>query len=271
MRVLPSVAIILTLALGGCGSDEPKQSYAEVVFWDSVKDDVDPGSFQAYLDRYPNGQFAAIARERRDYLRAHPLPPTDAVEPRAPTFSATTLPPASDTAPPTAALPGPSAPPMPGTAPAPASPAPASPTPAPAPGAEADYPTSTSLLHGGDATGLYNLSFGFLRGGDLPRAQQGLEEFLRRYPDDALAGNARYWLGEIYFERGDNDRAAIAFADVYKSDPNGARAPDALYKLGLSLDKAGRHTEACSTFAQLRRAYPVDAERLGVAADASCG
>ncbi|WP_425406141.1 caspase family protein [Hwanghaeella sp.] len=36
----------------------------EMVFWQSIKNSSDPADYQAYLARYPNGQFAAIAQNR---------------------------------------------------------------------------------------------------------------------------------------------------------------------------------------------------------------
>ena len=36
----------------------------ELAFWESVKDSHDPADFQAYLDQYPGGTFAALARNR---------------------------------------------------------------------------------------------------------------------------------------------------------------------------------------------------------------
>ena len=36
----------------------------EVTFWDTIKDSTDAADFQAYLQRYPNGQFASLARLR---------------------------------------------------------------------------------------------------------------------------------------------------------------------------------------------------------------
>ena len=38
----------------------------EISFWNSIKDSRNPADFQAYLDKYPNGQFAALARNRLD-------------------------------------------------------------------------------------------------------------------------------------------------------------------------------------------------------------
>ena len=37
--------------------------------------------------------------------------------------------------------------------------------------------------------------------GSYPLAITGFREFLRRYPDDALAGNAQYWIGEAQLGR----------------------------------------------------------------------
>jgi hypothetical protein len=56
----------------------------ELAFWETVKDSHDPADFQAYLDQYPGGTFAALARNRLAALRpqqqaaATPTPPTAA-------------------------------------------------------------------------------------------------------------------------------------------------------------------------------------------------
>ena len=36
----------------------------ELAFWETIKDSTDPADFQAYLDQFPNGAFAALARIR---------------------------------------------------------------------------------------------------------------------------------------------------------------------------------------------------------------
>lgn len=43
----------------------------EVVFWNSIKDSASPADFSAYLEQYPNGAFAPLARNR---LRATTVP-----------------------------------------------------------------------------------------------------------------------------------------------------------------------------------------------------
>ena len=44
----------------------------EIVFWQSIQASNSPAQFQAYLDQYPNGTFAALARTRIDELKAKP-------------------------------------------------------------------------------------------------------------------------------------------------------------------------------------------------------
>ena len=64
---------------------------AEVAFFNSIKDSNDPAEFQAYLDQYPTGSFAPLARARLAKLqgasasRAAVTPPNDANVPKAAT------------------------------------------------------------------------------------------------------------------------------------------------------------------------------------------
>ena len=51
---------------GASKPNEPKSaldsSPTELAFWDSIKNSPDPEDFKSYLDKYPNGQFVALAR-----------------------------------------------------------------------------------------------------------------------------------------------------------------------------------------------------------------
>ena len=42
----------------------------ELTFWDTVKDSDNPAMYEAYLEKYPEGSFAALAKVRIDELRA---------------------------------------------------------------------------------------------------------------------------------------------------------------------------------------------------------
>lgn len=45
----------------------------ETTFWTSIKDGSDPADFEAYLERYPDGHFAALARNRLKNLGGEPI------------------------------------------------------------------------------------------------------------------------------------------------------------------------------------------------------
>ena len=121
---------------------------------------------------------------------------------------------------------------------------------------QAAMTTGTYQLPEGSIEDQYKHAFALLRQANYAEAEQALGAFIDRYPDDPLAGNAQYWLGETYYVRGDYQQAAVTFAEAYKNYPNGAKAPDNLLKLGLSLASLGNSADACGTFAELMRRYP---------------
>ncbi len=53
-----------TLATQIAQSVSETELKVEMVFWDSIKDSTDAGDYQAYLETYPQGRFAALARAR---------------------------------------------------------------------------------------------------------------------------------------------------------------------------------------------------------------
>lgn len=102
----------------------------------------------------------------------------------------------------------------------------------------------------------YEYAFGLLRQAEYDEAELALRTFLDLHPDDLLAGNAQYWLGETYYVRADYQQAAVTFADGYKKYPNSGKAPDNLLKLAMSLGELGKNQEACVALGQLRKEFP---------------
>jgi tol-pal system protein YbgF len=107
-----------------------------------------------------------------------------------------------------------------------------------------------------EATALYQEAYGALLGENYAAAEAAFRQFLARYPNDKLAANAQYWLGETYFARGDYKGAAHAYLKGYKNHASNDKAPDALLKLAMSLAALGQKQEACSTFGELDAKYP---------------
>ena len=103
---------------------------------------------------------------------------------------------------------------------------------------------------------LYARAFAQLEKHQYEESAAGFSEFLKANPQDPLADNARYWLGETYYARADYGRSAELFLDAYEKNKTGPKAPDTLLKLGLSLASLNKTREACATFRELGRAFP---------------
>jgi tol-pal system protein YbgF len=108
----------------------------------------------------------------------------------------------------------------------------------------------------------YRHAFGLLRQMNYAEAELALAAFLDQHPDHRLAGNAKYWLGETYYVRGDYRQAAVAFAEGFKDYPDSNKAADNLLKLGISLGELGRAEDACGALSELLNRYPDLSENL---------
>ena len=103
---------------------------------------------------------------------------------------------------------------------------------------------------------LYETAYGHLLQQDYGAAEAAFDDFLKRYPNDGLAGNAQYWLGESHYVRGQYKAAASAFLKGYQSFGRSAKAPDSLLKLAMSLDRLGQKEQACLSFGELASKFP---------------
>jgi tol-pal system protein YbgF len=116
--------------------------------------------------------------------------------------------------------------------------------------------TAPNAADAGNAKQLYETAYGYLMQRDYGAAQGAFEDFLSRYPQDSLAGNAQYWLGEAHFVRGEYKAAASSFLKGYQTYAGNARAADSLLKLAMSLDRLGQKDAACSSFGELSTRFP---------------
>ncbi len=106
------------------------------------------------------------------------------------------------------------------------------------------------------AKSAYEGAYLYLLQQDYGAAETAFDDFLQRYPNDSLAGNAQFWLGETHFVRGQYKAAASAFLKGYRSYGRSAKAPDSLLKLAMSLGRLGQRDEACSALGELATKYP---------------
>jgi hypothetical protein len=73
-RAAPIVASLICPDPARAAQDQDTKLKVELSFWDSIKESRDPDVFEDYLKKYPDGQFAAIARSKLRALRG----PSDA-------------------------------------------------------------------------------------------------------------------------------------------------------------------------------------------------
>ena len=102
----------------------------------------------------------------------------------------------------------------------------------------------------------YDLAYGFFLRGEYDTARNAFSAFLTRFPNDALAGNATYWIGETHYQQQNYSDAARVFLDTSQNHQSSPKAPDAMLRLGQSLGRLNQRDAACSTFAELQRRYP---------------
>lgn len=108
----------------------------------------------------------------------------------------------------------------------------------------------------------YDLAYGYILRADYEMAEASFRRFLENHDEDALAGNAQFWLGEALAQRGEHREAADAFLSVYTKHGDSAKAADSLAKLGVSLAALEETEAACATFSEFGRQYPRASEEL---------
>ena len=166
--------------------------------------------------------------------------------------------------------------PVPSLSPAPPVPVPSTGTtaPAPSPGVAALPPGSRPTTGAPGPQDMYQAAYIDYSKGSYPLAITGFREFLRRYPEHGLAGNAQYWIGEAQLglarsqtNTGQMDRVTPAleqavqeFRKVVANYPRSGKAPAALYKEALTLIELKQPAVAQARLQYLVENFPQAAE-----------
>ncbi|CCV04817.1 conserved exported hypothetical protein [Mesorhizobium metallidurans STM 2683] len=130
---------------------------------------------------------------------------------------------------------------------------------APAAGAKtgtSDGTVVAALPSTNDPEELYRNSYQFILSGDYSTAEQGFRDHIARFPKDAKAADAHYWLGESLLGQQKYRDAAETFLAASKDYPKAKKAPDMLLKLGVSLVGLNQRDVACATFGEIGKRYP---------------
>lgn len=107
-----------------------------------------------------------------------------------------------------------------------------------------------------DPAEMYMLGYRDTMDKNFDDAMKNFGEFLTLYPDHDLADNAQYWVGEIYYARGDWERAILEFDKVIKDYPEGDKVADSLLKQGFSFEKLGDRKTAATLLERIVDEFP---------------
>jgi len=86
-------------------------------------------------------------------------------------------------------------------------------------------------------------------------AISGFNEILTVAPNNSLADNAQYWIGECYYAIGNFSKALEAFHKVFDF-PKSNKLSDAHFKIGLTQLKLGNTSAAKEEFTAVVQNYP---------------
>jgi tol-pal system protein YbgF len=104
---------------------------------------------------------------------------------------------------------------------------------------------------------MYADAVGKFRLGELDESESILLQLLEQYPEDnKYSDNAQYYLGSVYYKRGDFHRAIEEFDKVSLNYPVGDKVPDAIYMTGLCYKGLGLADRAKTNFNKVMDNYP---------------
>ena len=109
---------------------------------------------------------------------------------------------------------------------------------------------------------IYNYAYDMLVRENFIEAENSFKAFIGEHPEDPLASNAYYWLGETYYVQKKFQLAAISFARGFQNFPKGNKAIDQLFKLALTFMNLGKNEDACAAFSKLESEFPNAPKRI---------
>jgi tol-pal system protein YbgF len=109
-------------------------------------------------------------------------------------------------------------------------------------------------------TEIYKTSYNDYVKGNYDLAISGFQEFVKKFPDSELAGNAQYWIGESFYSLQDFDKAAVEFDKVITNYPNNRKIASAMLKKGYSYLRLGKDEKAKELFIEVTRKFPQSVE-----------
>jgi tol-pal system protein YbgF len=120
---------------------------------------------------------------------------------------------------------------------------------------------STNKINENKAAAEYQKAYVLLKQSGVDKQAQdkaidAFTNFIDKFQDSPLQGNAYYWIGSIHDQQKQYKKSAIDFLNGYKANPKSGRAIDNLLGLSSSLIKLNKTKEACSALNKLYGEFP---------------
>lgn len=103
---------------------------------------------------------------------------------------------------------------------------------------------------------VYKRAFQLFNKRKYEESRKAFEEFLKKYPESKLAGNAQFWIGECYYKEKKFQEAINAYQTVLDKYPNGNKIKDSMLKQGMAFARTGDTTAAMILFSRLIKNFP---------------
>ncbi len=134
----------------------------------------------------------------------------------------------------------------------------APPTENPAPGTGETETTEPSTPQSSET--VYYTAYSDYLKKNYPLAIQGFRQFIQLFPQNGLADNSLYWIGECYYSQKMYQEAVNTFTELINNYADGDKIPDAYLKKGFALIEMGKQSEGISVLKGLVSRFPLSEE-----------
>ena len=100
------------------------------------------------------------------------------------------------------------------------------------------------------------------KAGDMPAAREIFTKFLEQFPQNDLAANAHFWIGETYYNEKSYEPAILAYQDVIKNYPTKDKVPAAMLKQAMAFHAINDAKSSKYVLKKLVEAFPKSDEAI---------
>lgn len=103
---------------------------------------------------------------------------------------------------------------------------------------------------------IYDKGLELFRASKFNEAYRTFSDYISKHPKGKMAPNARFWLGDCYYNQQEYELAILEYQKVIADYPSDGKAPSALLKQGLAFEKLKDNETAKIVYNKLLKEYP---------------